>query len=466
LAPGEDIGDEIEDRFASAVKAAVDPSGAVSRAPEATAEPSRKGGHSRIRVWGIVLLAAAAVTTVAIVVASVFRPRDSRLARLTAEMVVERAADEAQNAVDDVKQAIWADGASSHPRVAAPTPELTAAAPSPSIVGGPEAMGRSEAPTAAIASSAAPTPSAAEERSGQAATAFGVPSPAASSAATLASNAEVQTAPASTPSAAGEPQRSVATPALRNSQALRQMRRPKVPSKQPSSALKTGHRVMADAVAAPSGLESSEPEPSTNAQKTPSRGASVNSPASGETEQQGPPGVPLPRSHASAVIGPPGHISIGDSGVTKKPVEARVPTGATPAREVATAEAVRPSTASPVRARSVVVASADHLVYWALEDSGAIFRSTDQKTWQKQDSGVRSDLLGGQAPSEAVCWVVGRKGTILLTTDGTRWRRIPSPTTADLIAVSAASAYVADIVAADGSRFNTFDGGSNWQRTK
>jgi photosystem II stability/assembly factor-like uncharacterized protein len=130
---------------------------------------------------------------------------------------------------------------------------------------------------------------------------------------------------------------------------------------------------------------------------------------------------------------------------------------------MATVRSASAPTASSTAARSVLVSSADHSVYWAFEDSGAIFRSTDQKSWQQQESGVQSDLLAGQAVSNTVCWVVGRKGTILLTTDGTRWQRIKSPTTADLVSVSAASADVADIAAADGSGFSTFDRGSNWQ---
>lgn len=129
----------------------------------------------------------------------------------------------------------------------------------------------------------------------------------------------------------------------------------------------------------------------------------------------------------------------------------------------ATAGIASAPTASPAASRSVLVSSPDGLVYWALEDSGTIFRSTDQKSWQQQDSGVQSDLLAGRAVSNTVCWVVGRHGTVLLTTDGTRWQRMKSPTSADLVDVSAASADVADIVAADGSRFSTFDGGSTWQ---
>jgi hypothetical protein len=77
LAPGDDI----EDRFASAVKAAVDASDAISQAPEAITEPAHKSGHGRIRVWGIALLCAASVTVVAIVFAAVPQERHSRLAR-------------------------------------------------------------------------------------------------------------------------------------------------------------------------------------------------------------------------------------------------------------------------------------------------------------------------------------------------------------------------------------------------
>jgi hypothetical protein len=458
LAPGDDI----EDRFASAVKAAVDASDAISQAPEAITEPAHKSGHSRVRVWGIALLCAASVTAVAIVVAAVLQERHSRLARLAAVMA--RATDEARQAVDDVKQAIWAGDTPGNPRVTAPTPESATAAPSPSIMAG------SESPTPAISASAAVAPSAAAAMSESTAAAFGVPSAAASSATTLASNSEAHGTPASTPGAAGELQRPLTTPAppSRNSPVSRQMRRPTGPSKQPSTSPKTGHRAMTAAAARASGLESGLPEQSAKAQATSSRDASINSSAIGEAERKAPPNSPSPRSRASLATRPQGRTSIDESGVTGKSVfESRLPAGTALAPETPTAEAaVRAPAASPAEARSVLVASADHSVYWALEDSGAIFRSIDQKTWQKQDSGVRSDLLGGHAPSNAVCWAVGRNGTILLTTDGTRWQRVPSPTTADLIAVSAASADVADIVAADGSRFNTFDGGSNWQRIK
>ena len=131
----------------------------------------------------------------------------------------------------------------------------------------------------------------------------------------------------------------------------------------------------------------------------------------------------------------------------------------------ATVESASVPAVSTATTRSVLVSSPDQSVYWALEDFGVIFRSTDRRVWQLQGTGVRSDLLAGEAPSNTVCWVVGRHGTILLTTDGKRWQRIKSPTNADIVGVSALSADVADIVAADGSHLSTFDRGSYWMPT-
>jgi photosystem II stability/assembly factor-like uncharacterized protein len=199
-------------------------------------------------------------------------------------------------------------------------------------------------------------------------------------------------------------------------------------------------------------------------QTAPSERASGTSPA-GNAELEAVASRPSPASAALATgasqkLAPTGGSTVNGESVS----EALIPTAATigPAARATVGSASTP-TVSSVAARSVLVSSTDHSVYWALEDSGTIFRSTDQKSWQKQNSGVQSDLLAGQAVSNTVCWVVGRSGTILLTTDGTRWERIKSPTTTDLVSVSAASADVADIAAADGSGFSTFDRGSNWQ---
>jgi hypothetical protein len=145
----------------------------------------------------------------------------------------------------------------------------------------------------------------------------------------------------------------------------------------------------------------------------------------------------------------------------------RIP--AAPAAAVSAPRAKVESTSAPPAptsaARSVLVSSPDRTVIWALEDSGTIFRWTDQKSWQQLGSGVKADLLAGQASSNTVCWVVGRHGTILLTTDGKRWQQIKSPTNADIVGVSVISADVADIVVADGSHLSTIDRGGYWMPT-
>jgi hypothetical protein len=175
------------------------------------------------------------------------------------------------------------------------------------------------------------------------------------------------------------------------------------------------------------------------------------------------------RALAAARASARGHQSALSNRFAKAPspvFESRIPAtaAAAPAAGASVGSASAPAV-STVTSRSVLVSSPDQSVYWALEDSGVIFRSTDRRVWQQQGTGVRSDLLAGEAPSNTVCWVVGRHGTILLTTDGKRWQRIKSPTNADIIGVSALSADVADIVAADGSHLSTFDRGSYWMPT-
>ncbi len=108
-------------------------------------------------------------------------------------------------------------------------------------------------------------------------------------------------------------------------------------------------------------------------------------------------------------------------------------------------------------------------VIWRIGHRGKIEKSTDsEQTWQKQESGVTSDLLAGSAPSNDVCWVSGTNGTILRTTDGgAHWTRITSPTleanvTPDWTSVAATDASHATVTMRDGTAFVTNDGGSIW----
>ena len=309
--------------------------------------------------------------------------------------------------------------------------ESTAAASSLTTTTGPQAPAAAVRPT----TPATPGAFAASPSSASTAAAAGVtPTAEGATAAALAPTVEASSTPASMASNTSELQQPLTTPSAppRRAQVSPHTRRPAGPSKQSTSA-QTDHRAIAAAI--------------------------------GHAELQAAASTPSPASAALATGAPQEPTPIGGSAVNGESMsEARIPTTATiaPAARATVGSASTPTVSSPA-ARSVLVSSADHSIYWALEDSGTIFRLTDQKSWQKQNSGVQSDLLAGQAVSNTVCWVVGRSGTILLTTDGTRWERIKSPTTADLVSVSAASADVADIVAADGSGFSTFDRGSNWQ---
>jgi photosystem II stability/assembly factor-like uncharacterized protein len=81
-----------------------------------------------------------------------------------------------------------------------------------------------------------------------------------------------------------------------------------------------------------------------------------------------------------------------------------------------------------------------------------------------QLSGVRTDLLGGSAPSEKVCWIVGGAGTILRTTDsGAHWQKLPAPVQDDIRAVFAVDAHSATVSLTNGS-YQTTDGGATWTK--
>ncbi|MGH7913892.1 MAG: WD40/YVTN/BNR-like repeat-containing protein [Candidatus Binataceae bacterium] len=265
---------------------------------------------------------------------------------------------------------------------------------------------------------------------------------------------------------ANEMQQLLSTPSAlpRGTQISRRTGQAANKSKEISTSAPANHRPIAAVVAPVHNLETGLSSPSAKAQLTPPERVSSISPA-GNVEHLASAGTSPPANVASGANASQDPARTGGSAIIGRPVsESRIPIAAVvlPAAR-AKAESAKASAVSAAMSRSILVSSPDHSVYWALEDSGTIFRSTDRTSWQKQHSGVKSDLLAGQAPSNSVCWVVGRDGTILLTIDGTRWQRIKPPITTDLVGVSASGADVADIVAADGLRFSTFDRGSNWQ---
>ena len=377
MAPSEDI----EDRFASAVKSALDASDKTS--PDAPTIPVQVDSPRRSRLWGVALLCLAVSVIAVVVVATALYVRRSDVRRSSAE-------------------------------IAATQPPGSTIATTPEASAGEGSVSTSVTPsTFASAPASASTASAAEVSS----------SAAESATAAAAPTVEVSNPPASIVSAANEPQQLHATPSAPPHRGIvsRSLRRP----------------AAAGDVALPRGAQASSPKSSVKRQLVSSQSSNpAREPAAGSTVSGGAAvESPIPRATAAPSARP---AIVAGSGAP---------------------------TVSSVATRAVLVPSPDRSVYWALEASGTIFRSTDGKSWQKQDSGVQSDLLAGRAPTNTVCWVVGRSGTILLTTDGTRWQRIKSPTNADLVSVSADSADVADIVTADGSRLSTFDRGSNWTPT-
>jgi photosystem II stability/assembly factor-like uncharacterized protein len=116
-----------------------------------------------------------------------------------------------------------------------------------------------------------------------------------------------------------------------------------------------------------------------------------------------------------------------------------------------------------------IILASNTTVRWRLLSAGRVEQSVDSGvTWVRQNSGVKTELLAGSAPSEAVCWIVGQNGTILRTTDsGGYWNKVVSPMRGDIAEVQAADAMSAEIFdATKSSRFVTHDGGVTWQAAK
>jgi hypothetical protein len=122
--------------------------------------------------------------------------------------------------------------------------------------------------------------------------------------------------------------------------------------------------------------------------------------------------------------------------------------------------------AAPATQSPVAVKSPDGTATWHVGPSGFISIVAIEGGHflvERQDSGVKADLLGGSAVSAKICWAVGRGGTILRTTDGGyHWISVDSPTHADLAAVTARSADSATIRTALGQKFSTTDAGKTW----
>jgi hypothetical protein len=113
-----------------------------------------------------------------------------------------------------------------------------------------------------------------------------------------------------------------------------------------------------------------------------------------------------------------------------------------------------------------LVSSPAGKVIWRVGPGGFIEQSLDAgRSFERQDSGVKTELFAASASSDSVCWVVGRSGTVLRTLDGgAHWSKVASPTKQNLGAVRAVDDLHATVWGmADREGFETSDGGATWR---
>lgn len=170
-----------------------------------------------------------------------------------------------------------------------------------------------------------------------------------------------------------------------------------------------------------------------------------------EARDEAKPLLPDERS-AAAVQAPPTVPSRADAQL-REPAE---PTAA--ARQ-------RPAEAAvgQVAAATVLVQTPNPSVQWRLASSGLVERSTDAgASWEAQAVDAGLEPLAGSAPSAAICWIAGRAGAIFRTTDGRTWDRVTAPEDVDFIGIDASDALTASVAAASGATYATSDGGRTW----
>jgi len=86
-----------------------------------------------------------------------------------------------------------------------------------------------------------------------------------------------------------------------------------------------------------------------------------------------------------------------------------------------------------------------------------------QSLWQKQNSGINTDLYAISMLSDQIAWACGDKGKILFTSDGgANWKQQPSPVISKLHDIQAISSLSAVAIGEDGVVLATIDGGLHW----
>ena len=113
-----------------------------------------------------------------------------------------------------------------------------------------------------------------------------------------------------------------------------------------------------------------------------------------------------------------------------------------------------------------VIVSSNPATRFRLLPGGRVQRSADGgATWRTEVTGATETLIAGASPSPSVCWLIGPSGAVFLSTDGRTWRRLTFPETEDLRAVTATDNENATVTTVSGRTFVTSDGGQTWSRT-
>ncbi|MGB2617359.1 MAG: hypothetical protein WBC57_09245 [Candidatus Acidiferrales bacterium] len=109
-------------------------------------------------------------------------------------------------------------------------------------------------------------------------------------------------------------------------------------------------------------------------------------------------------------------------------------------------------------------------VLWLVSDGGEVGRSEDGgATWKFTSLGLRGLFVSGSAPTVKICWLLAEHGAIFRTTDGKTWTEVPFPAAAndsEFEHIEAKDELTATVTEADGRKFSTSDGGKTWTPTK
>lgn len=109
-------------------------------------------------------------------------------------------------------------------------------------------------------------------------------------------------------------------------------------------------------------------------------------------------------------------------------------------------------------------------VLWLVSNGGDVGRSEDGgATWKFASLGLRGLFVSGSAPTSKICWLLGEHGAIFRTTDGKTWTEVPFPAASDdseFAHIEAKDELTATVTKADGRKFSTSDGGKTWTPAK